>query len=127
MQLITGRTRMPKQVQRQRSLSSPQHPQSSSIHTNIHSSVLLFKDYKNCRLFQPNIAAMSTRKTDFFPPNSHFLQPSYKLKGKSIKFITSSVKTTPEINDRIYYHDPANTVDFPHCTISLFFALFTDH
>lgn len=60
-----------------------------------------------------NMAAVSTRKLVFSPKFP--FSPTYKLK-RSIKFITSSIKTIPEINDCIYYHDSANTIDFspPH-------------
>lgn len=70
-----------------------------------------------------NMVAVSTGK--LFSPEFPF-SLTYKLK-RSIKFITNSIKTVPEINDCIYYHDSANTIDFPPRTISLFFALFIDH
>lgn len=54
---------------------------------------------------------MSTKELENFSLNSHFLQ----LVKRSIQFITSSIKTISEINDCIYYHDSANTIDFhPH-------------
>lgn len=119
--LTVHKTRIQEQVFRNQSSHSP--PQHLPLLYATFISQFFSNTVKTLALIDRTWLLCLPESRMVFPKFS--FSPTYKLK-RSIKFITSSIKTIPEIKDCIYYMAVLMLLIFPR-TISLFFALFIDH